>query len=201
MKTTSNKHIIYALVFTCCLIESKSTMAQSFLMPAAQTFAQFRTSAEDDSIFPERPRQRRGWRDERFEQRREARQQKIQRARNLARRLLVNPNTPADVRAKAQHLDELLTKRESLANELIAKRQQFLDAHREELEELRQLRERSERIRQNLRAAREKVLAENMPQIQEVRRLTKETRETAQDIRQQYRGMRGQPRERSSDED
>jgi hypothetical protein len=115
------------------------------------------------------------------------RQQRIDRARTMAHRLLQDPTTPADIKAKAQRLDELLTTRERLEHDLQGKRQDFQQAHRQELEELRQLRERAETIRQNLRAAREKARAENIEKIQEMRRVTQEARETAQEIRRQYR--------------
>jgi len=125
-----------------------------------------------------------------FEQRREQRRQRIERARQMARRLLDDPNTPADVKAKARRLDELLTERDKLEGELVIKRQGFLHDHQPELSELRQLRERAEVLRQNLRSSREKAIAENLPKIQEMRRLTDEARQTAQELRQQYRGMR-----------
>jgi len=108
-------------------------------------------------------------------------------ARNIARRLLEDPNTPAEVKAKAQRLADLLDQRERLETQLIGKRQDFLRAHRQELDELRQLRERAEISRQNLRSSREKAIAENLPKIQEMRRLTEEARQTAQELRQQYR--------------
>jgi hypothetical protein len=105
----------------------------------------------------------------------------------MARRLLDDPNTPADVKAKARRLDSLLAERETVEDELIAKRRDFLRDHRQELDELRQIRERAEVLRQNLRSSREKAIAENLPKIQEMRRLTNEARQTAQELRQQYR--------------
>jgi hypothetical protein len=110
----------------------------------------------------------------------------------MARRLLADPNTPEDVRAKARQLDALLTKRENLERELDDKRRAFLQAHRQELDELRRLHERGEILRQNLRSAREKAMAENLPIIQEMRRTTEEARETAREIRRWYQDRRNQ---------
>jgi hypothetical protein len=114
----------------------------------------------------------------------------------MARRLLDNPNTPAEVKTKARRLDSLLAERTALEDELVAKRRDFLRDHRQELDELRQLRERAEVLRQNLRSSREKAIADNLPKIQEMRRLTNEARQTAQELRQQFRrGGRGQEME------
>jgi len=149
--------------------------------------------AEGEANDKEKPRRRGGLFGEGFEQRREQRRQRIERVRNLARRILEDPNTPADTKAKARHLDELLAQRGKLEDELVATRQGFLRNHQQELDELRHLRERAEVLRQNLRSSREKAIAENLPKIQEMRRLTQEARETAQELRQQYRrGGRGQ---------
>jgi hypothetical protein len=105
----------------------------------------------------------------------------------MARRLLDDPNTPAEVKTKARRLESLLAERDTLEDELVAKRRDFLRDHRQELDELRQLRERAEVLRQNLRSSREKVISENLSKIQEMRRLTNEARQTAQELRQQYR--------------
>jgi hypothetical protein len=171
--------LIMLLAF--CVLREVEVFAQSFSQRGERNFA------EEEGFRENRPRRGAGFLGERFEQRREQRRQRIERARQMARRLLEDPNTPADVKAKARRLDSLLTEREALENELVAKRQDFLRDHRQDLDELRQLRERAEVLRQNLRSAREKARAENLPKIQEMRRLTDEARRTAQELRQQYR--------------
>lgn len=105
----------------------------------------------------------------------------------MAQRLLDNPSTPNEIKAKARQLTELLGKRESLARDLDGKRQSFLQEHGQDLDELRQLRERGEVIRQRLRAAREKVISDNLPTIQEMRRATQEARNVASELRLYYR--------------
>jgi len=116
----------------------------------------------------------------------EEQQRRLQRARDMAQRLLDDPNTPKEIKAKARQLTELLDKREGLARDLDGKRQSFLQEHGQELVELRQLRERGEVIRQGLRAAREKVIAENLPAIQEMTRTTQDAHNIAGEIRNYY---------------
>src|SRR5262245_40777679 len=116
----------------------------------------------------------------------EEQQLRLQRARDIAQRLLADPNTPDEMKAKARQLTELLSKREDLARDLDGKRQSFVQEHSQELTELRQLRERGEVIRQGLRAAREKVVAENLPTIQEMTRTTQEAHNMALEIRNYY---------------
>lgn len=147
---------------------------------------------EDDLEEERLPRFRGRPRGDDFQQRREEYHRRAERARYMARRLLADPNTPEDVRAKARQLDALLTKRENLERELDDKRRAFLQAHRQELDELRRLHERGEILRQNLRSAREKAMAENLPIIQEMRRTTEEARETAREIRRWYQDRRNQ---------
>lgn len=130
-----------------------------------------------------------------FQQRREQQRRRLERARNMAQKLLQDPHAPEDIKAKARRLNELLTKRESLEREVEEKRQDFLRAHRQDVEELRRLREQGEPHRQKLRAAREKAKAENQPLIQEMRRTTQEARTIAQEIRREYQGRRGGRRE------
>lgn len=117
---------------------------------------------------------------------REEQQRRLQRARDMVQRLLDDPHTPDEIKAKARQLTELLNKREGLARDLDGKRQSFLQEHGQELDELRQLRERGEAIRQGLRTAREKVVAENLPAIQEMTRTTQEAHNTALEIRNYY---------------
>lgn len=176
---------------TVCSLSGTIVFAQSPAQRGEQEFAPRRPfaaeNADEEGVRGNRPRRRAGLLGERFEQRREIRRQRVERARQMARRLLDDPNTPADVKAKARRLDSLLTERDALENDLVAKRQGFLRNHQQELDELRQLRERAEILRQNLRSSREKAIAENLPKIQEMRRLTDEARQTAQELRQQYR--------------
>jgi hypothetical protein len=187
MKTKKTKLLLFFLLFFYWT-HSEPVSAQ----PLGQGGEHFITQQGEEMPRGEGFRRRRGWlSEEGIEQRRALRQQRLDRARTIARRLLEDPNTPADVKTKAQRLNELLTKRENLEHNLQGKRQDFLQAHRQELEELRQLRERADVIRQDLRAAREKATAENLSEIQEMRRVTQEARETAQEIRQYYRGRRG----------
>ena len=187
MKTNKTKLLLSFLFIFLCMC-SQPVSAQ----PLGQGGEHFIDQQREEMPQEEGFRLRRGWlREEGIEQRRAMRQQRLDRARAMARRLLEDPNTPAEVKTKARRLDDLLTKREDLERNLQGKRQDFLQAHRQQLEELRQLRERADTIRQNLRAAREKVIAENLSEIQEMRRVTQEARTTAQDIRQYYRGMRG----------
>lgn len=185
------------ILLTLCVAQEEAVLAQSSPQGEERTFAPRRPFAaensEQDGPRGNRPRRGAGFLGERFEQRREVRRQRIERARNMARRLLNDPNTSADVKAKARRLDSVLAERDALEDELVAKRQAFLRDHRQDLDELRQLRERAEILRQNLRSAREKTIAENLPKIQELRRLTDEARQTAQELRQQFRGgQRGQ---------
>jgi len=188
--------LAFFIFLTFCSLGEGSVFAQPFPQRGGEQFVPRQPPPQqgmpDEDLERNRPpRWPGGLREGDFEQRREERQRRIERARNMARRLLQDPNTPADVKAKARRLDELLTKREGLERELDGKRQDFLRAHSQELDELRQLRERGEILRQNLRSAREKAIAENMTTIQEMRHITEEARETAQEIRQQYRSQRG----------
>ena len=128
---------------------------------------------------------------------RKEQQNRLQRAREMAQQILDNPNTPDEIKAKAQRLTELLSKREGLARDLDGKRQSFLQEHGQDLAELRQLREQGEVIRQRLQAAREKVIAENQPTIQEMRQTTQAAREVAVDLRGYYR-QRWQSQEQSA---
>lgn len=204
MSMSKSKLVFFALL-TLCSLSGGSALAQPFQRRGEEQFIPRQPlppqgTPQEGGERDSPPRWPRGLREEGVEQRREERRQRIERAHIMARRLLQDPDTPADIKAKARRLDELLTKRENLERELDDKRQDFLRAHGQELEELRQLRERGETLRQNLRSAREKVIAENMPAIQEMRRITEEARETAQDIRQQYRGQRGGRSEGSGDD-
>jgi len=193
MNVRKNRLIFFIFV-TLCFLGEGSLLAQPFQQRGGEQFVPRQAFPQQD--MPEqgverRPRWPGGLRREGFTQGREERRRRIERARTMAYRLLEDPNAPADIKAKARRLDELLTRRENLERELNDKRQDFLRAHSQELEELRQLRERGEILRQNLRSAREKAIAENMSAIQEMRRVTEEARETAQEIRQQYRSQRG----------
>ena len=118
---------------------------------------------------------------------REEQRRRLERAREMAQRLLDNPSTPDEIKIKARRLSELLGKRENLVQDLDGKRQSFLQEHGQDLDELRQLRERGETIRQRLRAAREKVISDNLPAIQEMRRTTQEARNVASELRFYYR--------------
>jgi len=179
------------VLLTFCSLSGTIVFAQSPPQQGEQEFAPRRPfAAENDGeegFRGNRPRRRARFLGEQFEQRRELRRQRVERARQMTRRLLDDPNTPAEVKAKARRLNGLLAERETLEDELVAKRRDFLRDHRQELDELRQLRERAEVLRQNLRSSREKAIAENLPKIQEMRRLTNEARQTAQELRQQYR--------------
>lgn len=191
MKTNKTKLLLsFLFIFWC--INSEPLPAQ----PLGQGGERFIERQMDEPPGEEGFRRGRGrFRGEGMGQRRalrQQRQQRIDRARAMARRLLEDPGTSAEVKAKAQRLEDLLTKRDDLERDLQGKRQDFMQAHGQELEELHQLRERAQAIRQNLRTAREKAITENLPKIQEMRRVTQEARETAQEIRQQYRGMRGE---------
>ena len=118
---------------------------------------------------------------------REEQRRLLERAREMAQRLLDNPSTSGEIKAKARQLTDLLGKREGLARDLDGKRQSFLQEHGQDIDELRQLRERGETIRQRLRAAREKVISDNLPAIQEMRRTTQEARNVANELRFYYR--------------
>jgi len=127
-------------------------------------------------------------------QMREQRRLQVRRAKEMAQRLLENPHTPAEVKAKAGQLTELLNKREGLERDLDTKRQDFLKEHGQDLDELRQLREQGERVRQRLRAARQKVISENLPAIEEMRKTTQEARNLASELRHYYGQQRGRGR-------
>lgn len=182
-----NKFLLFLFV-TLCLTDVRPVMAQPSQGQGEEQFIS-RSGEEGE------PRFRRRLRGEGWQQRREQQRRRLERARTMAQKLLDDSNTPEDVRAKARRLDELLTKRERLQQEVESKRQDFLRAHSQDVEELRRLREQGEPYRRNLRAAREKARAENQPLIQEMRRTTQEAREIAQDLRQQYRGRRGANKE------
>jgi hypothetical protein len=123
------------------------------------------------------------------------RRRRLQRAREMAQRLLNDPSAPDEIKAKARRLTDLLSKREGLVRELDSKRQNFNQEHEQELSELRQLRERGELIRQRLRAAREKAIYEKLPIIQEMRQTTREARDVAVELLGYYR-QRGHGPER-----
>ena len=191
--TTKSKWCLLFFLITTSVVWETPAFAQTFPRHGEEQFAPRRpfqrpSQTEDEPNGEGGPRRRGGMFGEGFEQRRQQRQQRIERARNMARRLLEDPNTPAEVKTKARRLDELLDQRGKLEAHLTGKRQDFLRAHQQELDELRQLRERAEILRQNLRSSREKAIVENLPKIQEMRRLTDEARETAQELRQQYQG-------------
>ena len=124
---------------------------------------------------------------------REEQRRRLEHARDMAQRLLDDPSTPDEIKAKARRLTELLSKRESLARDLDGKRQSFLQEHAQDVAELRQLRERGEVIRQRLRTAREQVISENLPAIQEMRRTTQDARKVAVELRGYYRQRRHDP--------
>jgi hypothetical protein len=132
------------------------------------------------------PRFPRGLGREGRQEAREDSQQRMNRARDLAQRLVDNPNTPDEVKTKARRLTELLGKRDDLMRDLDGKRQSFLQEHSEDLAELRQLREQGEVIRKRLHAAREKVIADNQPAITELRHTTQAARDIATDLRGYY---------------
>ncbi len=73
---------------------------------------------------------------------REEQRRRLERAREMAQRLLDNPSTSGEIKAKARQLTDLLGKREGLARDLDGKRQSFLQEHGQDIDELRQLRER-----------------------------------------------------------
>jgi hypothetical protein len=118
---------------------------------------------------------------------RQEQRSRLEHAQGLAQRLLDDPSTPDEIKAKARRLVELLSKREGLVRDLDSKRQSFIQEHGQDLEELRQLRERGEVVRQRLRAGREKVISDNLPAIKEMHRTTQEARDVAGDLRGYYR--------------
>lgn len=130
-----------------------------------------------------------------FRQRREERRRRLERARIMVDRLLTNPNAPADVKAKAHRLSELLNKRERLEQKLEGKRETFLRDHQPEIDELRQLQERAERLRGKLQSARAQAMNDNLSDIQEMRRTTQEARGIAQELRQQFQERRQHERD------
>ena len=134
------------------------------------------------------------------EQRAQKRQRRIRRGREMARRLMNDPNAPASIRERAQRLDNVLTRMEDLERELQNERKAFLQKHQAEREELRNLKERMEIIRQGLIAAREQAKADNLHKLQEIERSTKEARTLAQELRRHYRRQRGQQSDRSGEE-
>ena len=167
---------------------------QEYLEQPHQTYA---TRRQRSSPFPhadirdDRPRPQRNhprwWSDK---QRTRQRQRRLQQARELARRLIYDPNTSAFIRERAQRLDSTLTRIEDLERELGNKRGEFLLQHQAEREELRELKARMERIRQNLKAAREQAKADNLAKLQEIKRSTQEARTLAQELRRHYRSQR-----------
>ena len=126
MKTNKTKLLLSFLLLFCCTY-SEPVSAQSL----GQGGERFIDRQGEEMPRGEGFRRRRGWlREEGMEQRRAMRQQRIDRARTMARRLLEDPSTPAEVKTKARRLDDLLTKREDLERNLQGKRQDFLQAHR-----------------------------------------------------------------------
>ncbi|HKA55144.1 MAG TPA: hypothetical protein VKJ47_15940 [Candidatus Binatia bacterium] len=124
---------------------------------------------------------------------REEQRRLLERARDMAQRVLDDPSAPDEVKAKARRLTELLDKRESLVRDLGGKRQSFLQEHAQDIAQLRQLREQGEVIHQRLRAAREQMVAENLPVIQEMRRTTQDARKVAVELRGYYHQRRHDP--------
>ena len=143
-----------------------------------------------DDIRGDRPRPQRDrpnwWSDKK---RTRQRQRHLQQAREMARRLIHDPNSSAAIREQAQRLDSTLTRIEDLERELRNKREEFLLQHQAERAELRKLKERMERIRQNLKAAREQAKADNLTKLHEIKRSTQEARTLAQELRSHYRGQ------------
>lgn len=192
MKLCKSKSIV---ILSCllCLTAAESVIAQ----PAQES----REESLSRPDFPPRGMRegRPGWGGRRrgrdFQQRREQMRQRLEQARTMAQKLLENPNTPDDIKAKAHRLNELLDKRERLDREIDGKRQEFLRTHQQDIDALRRLQEQGERHRQNLRSAREKMKTENQPLIDEMRRTTREAREVARDIRLEYRGRGGNKQE------
>lgn len=124
------------------------------------------------------------------EQRAQQRQQRLQRGREIARRLMNDPNAPASIKERAQRLDSTLIRVEDLERELQHARAAFLRQHQGERAELRGLKERMDRIRQDLKAAREQAKADNLSKLQEIKRSTEEARTLAQELRGYYRQQR-----------
>lgn len=180
------------LVLTLVLVGTTPALAQPMQPGGGEQFIAPKSPLSPDipggerrEGWPPRPRRRPGR--EGGPVAREEQRRRLERAREMAQRLLDNPSTPNEIKAKARQLTELLGKRESLARDLDGKRQSFLQEHGQDLDELRQLRERGEVIRQRLRAAREKVISDNLPTIQEMRRTTQEARNVASELRLYYR--------------
>ncbi len=150
-----------------------------------------------DDIRGDRPRPQRDrprwWSDE---QRTRQRHRRLQQAREMARRLIYDPNSSAAIREQAQRLDSTLIRIEDLERELRNKREEFLLQHRAERKELSELKASMERIRHNLKAAREQAKADNLAKLHEIKRSTQEARTLAQELRRHYRGQRERRQDR-----
>lgn len=145
-------------------------------------------------LLGERPRRRGPLRGD-FQQRREERHRRLERARAMVDHLLASPNVSAEVKTKARRLSDVLDKHERLERQLEEKRQAFLRNHQPEIDELRQLQERAERLRSKLRSAREQAMNDNRSDLQEMRRTTQEARDLALELRQQFQEQRRQKRD------
>ena len=166
---------------------------QEWLERPHQTYAaprQHPSPFPHDDIRDDRPRPQRDrpnwWSDKK---RTRQRQRRLQQAREMARRLILDPNSSAAIREQAHRLDSTLTRIEALERELRNKREEFLRQHQAERAELRELKARMERIRQNLKAAREQAKADNLAKLHEIKRSTQEARTLAQELRRHYRGQ------------
>ena len=167
---------------------------QEYLERPKQTYAAPRQRPSPfphDDLRGDRPRPQhdrpRWWSDE---QRTRQRHRRLQQAREMARRLIYDPNSSAAIREQAQRLDSTLIRIEDLERELRNKREEFLLQHRAERKELSELKASMERIRHNLKVAREQAKADNLAKLHEIKRSTQEARTLAQELRRHYRGQR-----------
>src|SRR5262249_41042312 len=110
---------------------------------------------------------------------------RLERIRNTAERLLENPRTSDDVKAKAHRLLELADNWEDLRQKLDDSRAAFFRDNQKDIDELCQLWERAKTLRQTLKEKREKVMGDNRRTREDLERVKQEVYDIAESVREQ----------------
>jgi len=123
-------------------------------------------------------------------------QAQVRKGRGVVERILRDPRTPPELKARAEELGRLLAERERYLTALETRRRALLAAHRSEIEELGQLRNRAREIGKSLLQARKKVLEESKADIEALLRTSAQARKITDELEQAYRQERRQRRSR-----
>jgi hypothetical protein len=113
-------------------------------------------------------------------------QQQVQRARMLTRRVLHDKRVSPEIQQQATQLDELLTTRQGLIEQLETRHQQFVKQHQTDIDELEALRRQALAIDERLRAAREALLQSSATEITQLQEGSTRTRELIDSLRTAY---------------